>query len=94
MSGRELSSGIGGAQHTLHGRGVAREYVRRVSLSQITTLGWSFERDVAFYASVGVRSIGVSIRKLDAIGVVRAGQLIRDAGLTVSCLTSSGMFPL
>ena len=68
--------------------------MRRVSLSQITTFDWPFERDVAFYRSAGVRAVGVSVRKLDAIGIARADALLRDAGLAVSCLTSSGWFPL
>jgi sugar phosphate isomerase/epimerase len=66
----------------------------RVSMSQVTTLGWPFERDVAFYPSAGVRAVGVSVQKLDRVGVPRAGQLLADAGLAVSCLTSSGWFPL
>jgi sugar phosphate isomerase/epimerase len=63
-------------------------------MSQVTTLGWPFERDVAFYPTAGVRAVGVSIHKLDAIGVDRARALLDDGDLTVSCLTSSGMFPL
>ena len=66
----------------------------RVSLSQITTLHWSFERDVELYRTAGVRAVGVSVRKLDACGVTRAKALLDDAGLAVSCLTSSGQFPL
>jgi sugar phosphate isomerase/epimerase len=65
-----------------------------VSVSQITTLRWPFERDVAFLADAGVAAIGVSVRKLDDVGVPRAVRLVRDAGLSVSCLTSSGFFPL
>jgi sugar phosphate isomerase/epimerase len=68
--------------------------MRRVSLSQVSTLDWSFERDVAFYPNAGVRAVGVSVRKLEAIGIARADALLRDAGLSVSCLTSSGWFPL
>jgi len=66
----------------------------RVSVSQITTLGWSFERDVSAIAAAGVPGIGVAIRKLEATGLERARGLVRDAGLKVSCLTSSGPFPL
>jgi len=68
--------------------------VPRFSVSQITTLGWPFERDVDAYAAAGVRGIGVSIRKLEAYGVARAVRRLREAKLTVSCLTSSGGFPL
>jgi sugar phosphate isomerase/epimerase len=66
----------------------------RISLSQITTLGWSFERDVAFYPTVGVRAVGISVRKLETVGEARARELLGSAGLAVSCLTSSGWFPL
>jgi len=63
-------------------------------MSEITTLGWSFERDVEAFAAAGAPGIGVSVRKLEAVGVTRAARLIREAGLAVSCLTSSGLFPL
>ena len=63
-------------------------------MSQITTMNWSFERDVAFFAGHGVTAVGVSVRKLEVCGVRRAAGLLRDAGLTASCLTSSGFFPL
>ncbi len=63
-------------------------------MSQITTLRWPFERDVAAFAAAGIGAVGVSIRKLEATGLERAAGLLRDAGLAVSCLTSSGWFPL
>jgi sugar phosphate isomerase/epimerase len=63
-------------------------------MSQITTLGWSFARDVEAFAAAGARAIGVSIAKLEREGVASAGRRLRDAGLHVSCLTSSGLFPL
>src|SRR5439155_25520488 len=69
-------------------------FVVRFSMSEITTLGWSFERDVEAFAAAGAPGIGVSVRKLEAVGVARAARLIREAGLAVSCLTSSGLFPL
>ena len=68
--------------------------VVRCSMSQITTLGWPFERDVEAFVAAGVPGIGVSIRKLEAYGVARGTRLLRDAALPVSCLTSSGCFPL
>ncbi len=63
-------------------------------MSQVTTLGWQFERDVAFYPGAGVRAVGVSVQKLERIGVDRARALLDGAGLEASCLTSSGWFPL
>ena len=66
----------------------------RFSTSQITTLGWPFERDVEAFASAGAPAIGIAIRKLEEYGVTRAACRLRAAGLPVSCLTSSGPFPL
>jgi sugar phosphate isomerase/epimerase len=63
-------------------------------VSQITTLGWPFERDVEAFAAAGAPGIGISIRKLEAYGVARAARRVREAGLAVSCLTSAGPFPL
>ncbi len=63
-------------------------------MSQITTLHWPFERDLACFVEAGVPAVGVSVRKLEATGVPRAARLLRGAGLAVSCLTSSGFFPL
>jgi sugar phosphate isomerase/epimerase len=68
--------------------------VPRCSVSQITTLHWPFERDVAAIAAAGADGIGIAVRKLEAVGVARAATLVREAGLAVSCLTSSGPFPL
>jgi len=68
--------------------------VVRFSMSQITTLRWPFARDVAACVAAGVPAIGVSVAKLDACGVEAARALLREAGLAVSCLTSSGFFPL
>jgi len=63
-------------------------------MSQITTLGWPFERDVEAFAAAGAPAIGVAIRKVEEYGVTRAARTLRAAGLPVSCLTSSGGFPL
>ena len=71
-----------------------RRDVPRVSMSQITTSGWPFERDVAAFAAAGADGVGVSIRKLGEYGLDRGIDLLRAAGLPVSCLTSSGFFPL
>ena len=65
-----------------------------VSLNQVTTLGWPFERDLDAYAAAGVPAIGVSVQKLVACGVARGVRLVRERGLRVSCLTSSGPIPL
>jgi sugar phosphate isomerase/epimerase len=80
---------------TLAGAAVYRAVeVRRFSVSQITTLGWPFERDVEAFVAAGAPGIGIAIRKLEDYGVARAAARLREAGLRVSCLTSSGPFPL
>ncbi|MBX3026580.1 sugar phosphate isomerase/epimerase [bacterium] len=66
----------------------------RFSVSQITTLHWPFERDVEAVAAAGAPGIGIAIRKLEAVGIDRAATLLRQRRLAVSCLTSSGCFPL
>jgi sugar phosphate isomerase/epimerase len=66
----------------------------RFSVSQITTLNWPFERDLEAIAASGADGVGIAVRKLETVGVERAGQLLRAAGLAVSCLTASGLFPL
>jgi sugar phosphate isomerase/epimerase len=71
-----------------------RARVPRFSVSQITTLGWPFERDIETLRAVGAPGIGLALRKVEAVGVAHAARLVRNAGLDVSCLTSSGPFPL
>jgi sugar phosphate isomerase/epimerase len=66
----------------------------RFSLNEVTTLGWPLERDLEAYVAAGVPALGVSVRKLETAGLARGIRLIRDAGLPVSCLTSSGPIPL
>jgi sugar phosphate isomerase/epimerase len=68
--------------------------VERFSMSQVTTLGWPFERDLEAYAAAGVPAVGVSVEKLAQYGVARAARAIRAAGLGVSCLCATGPFPL
>jgi sugar phosphate isomerase/epimerase len=63
-------------------------------MSQITTPSWSFERDVEAFVTAGVDGIGVSLAKVATCGLARAVRLLQDAALSVSCVTSSGRFPL
>jgi sugar phosphate isomerase/epimerase len=68
--------------------------VPRFSLNQVTTLTWSFERDLDAYAEAGVPAVGISVYKLEAVGLARGIRLVGERGLPVSCLTSSGPIPL
>src|SRR5262249_44065163 len=65
-----------------------------VSMSQITTFDWPFERDVEAFVAAGVDGIGLSLRKLEAYGATRAAERLRTSGLSVSCVTSSGPYSL
>lgn len=64
--------------------------VPRWSMSQITTLNQSFEQDIALYRRHGVKCVGISLAKLNAVGFERARQLLREAGMAVSCVTTAG----
>lgn len=64
--------------------------IPRWSMSQITTLNQSFEQDIALYRRHGVKCVGVSLAKLNAVGTDAAERLLREAGMTVSCLTTAG----
>ncbi len=87
-------AGPGPGALTLAPGGRYRPLVVRFSMSEITTLGWSFERDVEAFAAAGAPGIGLSLRKLEAYGVPRAACRLHEAGLAASCLVSSGGFPL
>src|SRR2546422_7347187 len=87
-------AGLGPGALTLAPGGRYRPLVVRFSMSEITTLGWSFERDVEAFAAAGAPGIGLSLRKLEAYGVPRAACRLHEAGLAASCLVSSGGFPL
>ena len=43
-------------------------------MSQVTTLGWPFERDLVAYAAAGVPAVGVSVQKLEQYGVAAAAR--------------------
>ena len=73
---------------------LSRAGVPRFSMSQITTLDWPFERDVEAFAAAGAPAVGVAIRKLEAAASRAPGGCCATRGLAVSCLTSSGLFPL
>lgn len=64
----------------------------RLGISELTTLRWSFEEDVAQYAAAGATAIGVWRQKLADVGLVHGIELLRDAGLAVSSLQWAGGF--
>jgi sugar phosphate isomerase/epimerase len=64
----------------------------RLGISELTTLRWSFEEDVAAYAAAGAAAIGVWRQKLADFGEQRGAELIAEAGLQVSSLQWAGGF--
>ncbi|MCH2170288.1 sugar phosphate isomerase/epimerase [Myxococcota bacterium] len=68
--------------------------MRRISVSQISSASWGFERDVAFYASLGVDAIALLRNKVADVGVAEAQQILATHGLAVSGYGTCGFFSL
>jgi sugar phosphate isomerase/epimerase len=64
------------------------------AISEITSLGWDFERDVRHYAEAGARAITVVQGKLAAYGVDAGRKLLAASGLEVAAYSSLGPFAL
>ncbi|MFV2066363.1 MAG: sugar phosphate isomerase/epimerase family protein [Pirellulales bacterium] len=64
----------------------------RLSINEMTTYRWPFERDVATYAEAGINAIGVWRQKLSDFGDDRGIELLTDHGLRVSNLLWAGGF--
>ncbi len=64
----------------------------KLSINEITTFRWSFEEDVAQYASAGIPAIGVWRQKLSDCGEAKGVELLRDHRLAVSHLFWAGGF--
>ncbi|MCH8284501.1 MAG: hypothetical protein IIC20_07985, partial [Chloroflexi bacterium] len=66
----------------------------KYSMDQATTLSWPFDRDIRYYAEQGIPAVGIQRRKLESYGVDKGISLLRDAGMSVSCMLSTGFFSL
>lgn len=64
----------------------------QLSMNQTTTFRWSFEEDVANYASAGIPAVGVWRQKLSDCGEPKAIELLRENNLQVSHLLWAGGF--
>src|SRR5262245_58997207 len=64
----------------------------RLAISELTTLRWSFEEDVARLTAAGIAAIGVWRHKLDDFGEEKGAELLADARLAVSSLQWAGGF--
>ena len=67
--------------------------IARLSFNQITSDRASLAESVAACVRHGVPSISVWRHKIKEVGLARAVQLVRDAGLHVSSVCRGGMFP-
>ena len=61
----------------------------KLSVSQVTTLHWSFAEDVANYAAAGIDGIGVFRDKLDRFGTERGVETLLESPLGVSNLVDT-----
>lgn len=64
----------------------------KLSISQLTTLRWSIEEDVAAYRDFGFGAIGLWRPKLDDLGVEKADELLNSYDMKVSSLSWAGGF--
>lgn len=62
----------------------------RVSVSAVSSWGWTFDEDLAFWAEAGIDHVGLSFRKLHEAGLDDAVRRVQDAGLRVSNLVELG----
>ena len=65
----------------------------RLSLNQKTTEYWSLEEAVAGCVAAGIGWIGLWREHLRPLGVERAAEAVRKAGLGISSLCRGGFFP-
>jgi sugar phosphate isomerase/epimerase len=62
----------------------------RVSVSAISTWTWSLAEDIAFWQGEGISSVGLALRKLEAVGLSQAVERVLEAELTVSNVLALG----
>jgi sugar phosphate isomerase/epimerase len=63
-----------------------------LSISQITTRKWPFERDVDYFSRLGIAAMGVLKGKLEEYGTEGGIRLLRDSGLKTSCYQPGDRF--
>ena len=61
-------------------------------MNEATTQKWSFEEDVRAYAAAGYQGIGAWRNKIEACGLDRAVQLLREHDLGVANLCAAGQY--
>ena len=68
--------------------------MRRISVSQVSSVGWSFEQDLAHYASVGVEAVALLRTKVADVGFDAAQRALEASGLRGSGFGTCGFFSL
>jgi sugar phosphate isomerase/epimerase len=66
--------------------------MHKLSISEVTTHGWSFGEDVQHYSAAGIQGIGVWRDKLDKYGQQEGFALLKESGLEVANLVDAGYF--
>ena len=66
----------------------------RISVSAISSMGWTLDQDLAFWDDAGIESVGVSFAKLEAAGVELGARRVAGTGRRVSNLIGVGPFRL
>ncbi|HEX7448599.1 MAG TPA: sugar phosphate isomerase/epimerase family protein [Pirellulales bacterium] len=64
----------------------------QLSINEVTTFRWPFERDLAEYAALGIGAVGVWRQKLSDFGEEKGIELLAESGLKVSNLLWAGGF--
>ena len=89
-----MPASSGGAARASTRRPLLRSRAVKCAISQISSLGWDFARDVNHYAAIGARAISVVHGKLRDHGVEAGRKLLAASGLEVAAYASLGPFPL
>lgn len=66
--------------------------MERLSMNEVTTYRWTFEREVAEYTAAGIGAMGVWRQKLSDFGEEKGIELLAESGLKVSNLLWAGGF--
>lgn len=66
--------------------------MKRLSVYENTTPGWSFEEDVRNYQKAGIEAIGVGYDKIRDMEIEEVCKILHDSGLQVSSLVLTGYF--
>lgn len=66
----------------------------RLSVSAVSSWRWGLDEDLALWDRLGVRHVGLSLRKLEEAGSERAVARLRDAGVRASNVVELGWWDL